>query len=49
MGIGVDLQGATAVIDADAWPKGLNRELRRLAEEEGVTEFVIENELLKTG
>ena len=40
---GVDLQGTTASINADAWPKGLNRELRRLAEEEGVTEFVIEN------
>ena len=39
--MGVDLQGATAVIDADAWPKRLNRELRRLAEEEGITEFVI--------
>ena len=43
MAAGIDLQGATAQIDADAWPKGLNRELRRLAEEEGVTEFVIEN------
>ncbi|HSS59098.1 MAG TPA: hypothetical protein VLK59_13880 [Solirubrobacteraceae bacterium] len=43
MAVGVDLQGTTATIDADAWPKGLNRELRRLAEEEGVTEFVIEN------
>jgi glutamate synthase domain-containing protein 3 len=43
MAAGVDLRGATAVIDADAWPKGLNRELRRLAEEEGVTEFVVEN------
>jgi methylamine---glutamate N-methyltransferase subunit B len=43
MAAGVDLQGATAVIAADAWPKGLNRELRRLAEEEGVKEFVIDN------
>jgi len=25
MAAGVDLQGATAIIDADAWPRGLNR------------------------
>jgi glutamate synthase domain-containing protein 3 len=33
----------SVTLDADAWPRGLNLEMRRLAAEEGVDEIVVEN------
>lgn len=43
MAPGVEIEGTTAVVDADAWPSRINRELRRLVEEEGVREIIVEN------
>ena len=43
MARGVEIEGTTAVVDADAWPSRINRELRRLVEEEGVREIIVEN------